>query len=229
MPALPPGAIRVPDYVSAEELCSLSHPCQTTLCDKYIMCCHSFFFFNFNFKSGIYLKKIPWFIHTTKAIVFKKRFWGVAHCNAQVLSKYFKMNVWGLHSSKINVREKSNQFLLRNKIFCMHPFVREAACFLCRAGVGTNSAQHMYLCINDMTFATLWNVILERFNQRIKETTVPLQIDTGQFISRRYCNSGSIAKHSLCISLYGETQRRSVQARDQFTSNDREWTRSCTD
>ena len=120
------------------------------------------------------------------------------------------------------MQKKSNQFLLWNKIFFMHLFVHEAACFLFWAGVRTNSAQHMYLYINDVTFATVWNVILERFNQRIKETTGPLQIDTGQCISRKYCNSGSIVKRLLCISVYRETQRRSVQVGDQFTSNDRE-------
>lgn len=143
-------------------------------------------------------------------------------CN--MLSEYFKMDVWDLYSTKINVQEKRNHFLW-NKIFCMHLLVHEATCFSCWVGVRTVSAQPMYLYINDMTFATSWNVILETLNQGIKETTGPLQIDTGQFIRRRYSNTGSIVKHLLCISPYRGTQRRSVQAWDQFTSNDREWNR----
>lgn len=139
--------------------------------------------------------------------------------------QYSKMEIWDLYSSKINVQEKTNQFPLWNKIFCVHLLVHEAACFSYWAGVRTVSVQPMYLYINYMTFGTFSNVILKTLNQRIKETTGPLQIDTRQFIRRRYSNTSSIVKHLLCISPYRETQRRSVQAWGQFTSNDTEWNR----
>lgn len=90
-----------------------------------------------------------------------------------------------------------NSFCGTRYFACIHLYAR---CLFFVSDWSEQTVHSTPLCMTVMTFATFWNVILGRFNQKIKETTGPLQIDTGQFISRRYCDSGSIVKHLLCIT-----------------------------